>query len=469
MKVCIIAEGSYPIVRGGVSEWTHQLITGLPFIDYDVFCLAPTGRERPIYDKPKNLRSITIRPVSQHDARATHGVLPISKYGELCDCLDGTLHGKPIDCVGLAKLMRKYRLTKEWLQSEQYWNHMVGFYDRTRPTTDFSEFFWTTHGIFSTLMDAAELAQKVPRADVYHSLTTGLGGLVASTAAAVNGTPLVISEHGLYLKERSIDLSRQAVTPETRQLATDYFMTLVKTSYENADMLLPICQNYAENEIGLGASPRKIKVVTNGIDVQKFLPPASRNGSTPVIGCFARIVPLKDQMSLIKASKSILESHTAEFIFAGDIQDKEYFQECQDLATELKVSNHLKFLGHIDNVAEWYRKSDIFVLSSTTEGLPLALLEAMSCGLPSVCTAVGGVPDVMAGNDVGYIVPPGDPASLALNISHLLEDGELRKSMGERAAKMVRERYTIESMEQKIIDVYFEAIVMEHLKIPVNK
>ena len=75
----------------------------------------------------------------------------------------------------------------------------------------------------------------------------------------------------------------------------------------------------------------------------------------------------------------------------------------------------------------------------------------------------------MAGNDVGYIVPPGDPASLALNISHLLEDGELRKSMGERAAKMVRERYTIESMEQKIIDVYFEAIVMEHLKIPVNK
>jgi len=63
MKICIISEGSYPIVRGGVSEWTQQLIKGLHFVDFDIFCLAPTGQETWLaeYEKPSNVKSVTIQ------------------------------------------------------------------------------------------------------------------------------------------------------------------------------------------------------------------------------------------------------------------------------------------------------------------------------------------------------------------------------------------------------------------------
>jgi len=457
MKVCIISEGSYPIVRGGVSEWTQQLIEELPSVDYDVFCIAPTGKEQPIYTKPANLDRIIIRQASQSDNHVKAKPLPKAQYAILNNSLNATLHGKAINSDEIAELLREFEPTRAWLTTEDYWMQIVDFYQTDRSDTDFSEFFWATHGIFCTLFDAMGLARQVPKADIYHALTTGLGGLVAAFAASINKKPLVTSEHGLYLKERSIDLSRQSISPETRQIATDYFMTLVRTVYSSSDFLLPICQNYADNEIALGASPEKIHVVTNGIDTHKFIPPLSRNREIPVIGCFARVVPLKDQANLIKASKKVLDIHPANFFFIGEIQDQDYYNECQTLAADLKVADNIKFIGHSNDVLSWYGKSDIFALSSQTEGLPLALLEAMSCGLPCVCTAVGGVPEVVTENGVGYIVPPGDPDTLASKISTLIADTALRKEMGAKAAKVVREKYTIEKMGQNIKEIYIKA------------
>jgi glycosyltransferase involved in cell wall biosynthesis len=457
MKVCIVAEGSYPIVRGGVSEWTHQLIKGLNNIEYDIFCLSPLGNEEPIYEKLPNIGNVIIRQASQAKTQSNGRKLPRSSFSELCDCLEGTFHGKPIDCKRIVKLVEHCTIPKEWQLSKEYWNFIVTNYEQMHSNMSFSEFFWTTHNIFVILIDAINIAKTLPQASAYHSLTTGMGGLVAVITAAIHGKPILVSEHGLYLKERSIELSRQNVTPETRQLATDFFVSMVRTSYENADFLLPICQAYADNEVAIGASREKIRVITNGIDVTKFLPVEKQISSRPIVGCFARVVPVKDQLSLIKASKKVLDLYPADFVFVGEIQDEEYYQECQTLVNELKVNDYVRFIGHTDNVADWYHKSDIFVLSSQTEGLPLALLEAMSCGIPCVCTAVGGVPEVISDTGVGYVVPPGDTDKLASSISILLNDNSLRKSMGEKATKLAREKYTVQTMQSRIVDVYNEA------------
>jgi glycosyltransferase involved in cell wall biosynthesis len=464
MKVCIVTEGTYPVSRGGVSEWTHQLIGGLPRVDFDVFCLAPTGDEPVLYAALKNLGSVAVRAVPQGDDRNRGRPLSPDASGALFDALSGTLHGTAIDCRRLADLVQRGPIPRSWLRSPEYWDRLASFYGQEYPTADFGEFFWTAHGIFSTLLDAVALVRQVPLADVYHALTTGLGGFVGCMAAALHDRPLVISEHGLYLKERDIDLSRQTITAATKRQASNYFRSLVKTSYTQANFLLPICQDYAAKEIALGAAVQKIRVVNNGIDMKRFAPPASRNGGKPVVGCFARVVPLKDQMSLIKASKIVLDRHEADFVFVGDIQDEEYYEECQLLVQQLGLQDHVKFVGHSDNVADWYRRSDVFVLSSQTEGLPLALLEAMSCGLPVVCTSVGGIPDVLAESNVGYIVPPGDSDILASRIADLLDDAPMRRAMGTRARLLVEEKYTLEKMEQKILDVYVEAMVTEHLQ-----
>jgi glycosyltransferase involved in cell wall biosynthesis len=83
----------------------------------------------------------------------------------------------------------------------------------------------------------------------------------------------------------------------------------------------------------------------------------------------------------------------------------------------------------------------------------------MSCGLPSVCTAVGGVPDILSDATAGYIVPPSDPDSLASKLCELLENQKLRRKMGSQARELVREKYTIESMAHKILGVYLEVLL----------
>jgi glycosyltransferase involved in cell wall biosynthesis len=142
-------------------------------------------------------------------------------------------------------------------------------------------------------------------------------------------------------------------------------------------------------------------------------------------------------------------------------EDEEYYRECQALVKRLDLSEKIKFIGHSDNMLDLYRKADIFVLSSRSEGVPLALLEAMSCGLPSVCTAVGGVPEILPDTITGFLVPPGDIDCLASKISTLLDDPELRKKMGIRARELIKEKYTVGEMAQKILGIYNEMFAKE--------
>jgi len=459
MKVCIISEGSYPIVRGGVSEWVHQFIRTLNSVDFDIFCLAPTGQEQQVYEKLPNVGHITICGITPPNARIKSPALPKAISMELSNCLGGVLYGNAINCERLADLLREYRITKTWLRSKDYWDSIVKFYRENCPESDFTEFFWTAHGIHSMLLDSLALVHQLPKADVYHSLTSGLGGLIGSMAKVVYGSPSVVAEHGLYLKERNIELSRLNISATARQQVISGYKAMVRTSYKYADLLVPICRSHAAFELELGASLDKIRIVTNGIDCSRFTPPPSKNGASPIVGCFARVVPVKDIMTLIRACKKVLEKHVANFVVVGEIQDQEYYRQCQALVQEFGLTENIKFIGHTNNVLEWYHKLDIFTLCSHSEGVPLAVLEAMSCGLPCVCTAVGGVPDILSDNGVGYIVPPGDHDSLASRICELLENETLRKEMGRRARELVREKYTIEEMAHRILGVYLEGLL----------
>ena len=459
MRICIISEGSYPIVRGGVSEWTQQLIKGLPSLDFDIFCLAPTGQEIWIseYDKPSNVRSVTIHGVTQERLVKTTP-LPKSISQEMCNCVGNVLYGRVIDCEQLVRLMKgSHPVTKAWLRSKEYWDYLVQYYEVNCPESDFSEFFWTANGVFSSLLDTMALVKRLPQADIYHPLTSGLAGFLGVLTKVMYRKPLVVSEHGLYLKERVFDLAKQDISPAVRQQANNYYEALVKTCYQYADFLLPVCRDHADQEINLGADPKKIEVIINGVDCEKFTPSVKDNTRVPMVGCFARVVPIKDQLTLIKASRNILEEHDADFIFAGEIQDEEYYHECQAMVQSLGLDKKIKFVGHSDNMLDWYRQADVFVLSSKSEGVPLALLEAMSCALPCVCTGVGGVPDILRDNITGYIVKPGDSQLMATKILALLDDKMRREKMGQQARALVKEKYTIGQMSQKILRIYHQA------------
>ena len=460
MKVCIISEGSYPVVQGGLSEWAHELIKELNYVNFDVFCIAPPGRKKPLYAKLPNVDRISICEISQSDKSEKSPDLPKSISGELANYLKAVLYGEPLNCENLSDLLKEYRITKNWLRSKDFWYSTVQFYRDECPDRDFSDFFWTTQGIYSMLINALTLAEQLPKADVYHSLTSGLGGLLGSIAKIRNGSHLVVAELGQYLRERAIDLSRYKVREAEAQQIMKFSKTMLKTSFEYADLIVPVSKSYIAPELELGASPDKIRIVTNGINSDKFTPPSlSKNGAAPVVGCFARVVPIKGQETFIKACKKVIERHEATFVIVGEVQDDEYYRQCQGLVHELGLAKNIRFVGYAKDLLEWYHKVDVFVLPSLWEGIPLALLEAMSCGLPCVASEVGGVPDILSGTNAGYVVPPSEPDVLASRICELLENEKLRTAMGTRARELVKSKYTLRETAHKILGVYLEVLL----------
>ena len=460
MKICIISEGSYPVCRGGLSEWAHELMKELDFIEFDIFCIAPPKRTKPLYDKLPNLRSVVILEVANTDSSRKSSDLPKAVSAELSNCLTDVLYGRSVNCETLAEILKKYRIKKTWLQSREVWNSTIQFYQENCPERDFREFFWTAQGIYSMVLDGLALVDRVQVADVYHSLTAGLGGLVGSIAKVLHGKPLIVSELGQYMRERAIELARYKIPETAQRQIIRLSETMLRTSYKYADLIVPVSSSYIPPELELGADQKDIRIVSNGIDARKFIPNLSKNGAPPVVGCFARVVPVKGQFTFIKACKKVLENHKASFVIIGEVQDDPtYYDQCRALVDDLGLTEDVKFIGYVDNLLEWYHKVDIFVLPSLWEGIPLALLEAMSCGLPCVCTAVGGVPDILSDTGVGYLVPPDDPNSMSSRITQLLDDETLRKGMGKRARELIEEKYTIEHMASGILRTYLEVLL----------
>jgi len=460
MKICIISEGSYPVCRGGLSEWAHELMKELDFIEFDIFCIAPPKRTKPLYDKLPNLRSVVILEVANTDSSRKSSDLPKAVSAELSNCLTDVLYGRSVNCETLAEILKKYRIKKTWLQSREVWNSTIQFYQENCPERDFREFFWTAQGIYSMVLDGLALVDRVQVADVYHSLTAGLGGLVGSIAKVLHGKPLIVSELGQYMRERTIELARYKIPETAQRQIIRLSETMLRTSYKYADLIVPVSSSYIPPELELGADQKDIRIVSNGIDARKFIPNLSKNGAPPVVGCFARVVPVKGQFTFIKACKKVLENHKASFVIIGEVQDDPtYYDQCRALVDDLGLTEDVKFIGYVDNLLEWYHKVDIFVLPSLWEGIPLALLEAMSCGLPCVCTAVGGVPDILSDTGVGYLVPPDDPNSMSSRITQLLDDETLRKGMGKRARELIEEKYTIEHMASGILRTYLEVLL----------
>lgn len=453
MRVCIVSEGGYPIVRGGLSEWAHMLIKTLNDVEFDVFCTTGSGKERPTYSKLKNVKSRVIVPLIGARSKRKSS-LPRNVTRTLSDSLQNVLLGAPLDLESIVKIRKRYNIDKGWLLSESYWHFLSHFYRKNYPDHSFVEFFWTVFGLYSVLLESISAMLQIPHADVYHCLSSGYAGLAGSLAKITHHRPLIVTEQGLYLVEREKDLSRQNVSEWYRKQVNKFSESIVKTSYRYADYVVPPCHSHIEVEEKLGMNPSRIRLIDNGIDCNKFIPGPTRNGVKPVVGCFARVVPIKGIEVLIKAAKIVTEKYPADFVVVGEIQDKQYHGECQKLVEELGLKDRFRFIGYTESL-QWYHKIDVFTLSSISEGVPYALLEAMSCGLPAVCTAVGGVPEIVR-KDTGYLVPPNDPNKLAEKLGELVTNRELRLTMGKRATQVAKEKYTIQDMANNFYKLYEE-------------
>ena len=200
-----------------------------------------------------------------------------------------------------------------------------------------------------------------------------------------------------------------------------------------------------------GLKEEKVPMIYNGVDLGKCLPKTDYGLSRPaVLLHIGRFNEQKNHKGLLEAFAQILKNHPD--CCLNLIGDGELLEETTQYADSLKIREKITFLGNQTNVYPFLKESDIFLLPSRYEGMPMTIIEAMGTGLPIVATAVGGVPDMMTNRESGMLVACEEEA-VADAVCALLESEKLRQTLG-TAAKIRSEQFSARYMAQAYSEVY---------------
>jgi glycosyltransferase involved in cell wall biosynthesis len=216
---------------------------------------------------------------------------------------------------------------------------------------------------------------------------------------------------------------------------------------------------YARSALRVPAE--RLSTIPNGVDVERFRPPASRGGSgEPVIGCTARLHRKNDHASLVRAFARITPGWPeARLLLVGRGPEE---AGLRGLAKALGVASRVRFVGEQADVAPFLAEMDLYVQPSVAEGMPNSILEAMAAGLPVVATAVGGTPEVVIDGETGLLVPPGDSAALAAAVTRCLRDPVALAAFG-RAGRARVEAHFGEAAMLSRVEALLDRLVGEEL------
>jgi len=190
-----------------------------------------------------------------------------------------------------------------------------------------------------------------------------------------------------------------------------------------------------------GVDRKKLTVIPNGIRLDRFAVPRPEPGRR--VGTVGRLVPEKNYPLLLRATAPIRD---LDLVFVGDGPLREELQK--------QAGPGVSFLGHRADVSELLAGFDVFVLSSNTEGMSIALLEAMAAACPIVVTAVGGNVELIQHMQTGLVVPPDNEAALRAAIERLLADRALASRLGSAARTTVDKRYSVKTMTERYEELW---------------
>ena len=209
----------------------------------------------------------------------------------------------------------------------------------------------------------------------------------------------------------------------------------------------------------VGVAPHRLRSIANGVDLTAYRPDPDARARRqalglpegPLVGTVGRLAAVKNQAMLVRAIATLrARGRPVSLALVGDGDERPALEA---LARELGVADLVHVLGWRTDVARVLGCLDVFALSSWTEGLPMAVLEAMAAGTPVVSTAVGDVPRVLEGGRVGRLVPIDDDAALAATLDALFADDAARHALGAAARDAVERHHSQDAM----VDAYLEA------------
>ena len=230
--------------------------------------------------------------------------------------------------------------------------------------------------------------------------------------------------------------------------------------YSEVDCFIANCSAIRDRLVNDGIPPDKTAVVNEGVDVERIvaLPPANVHAAfylpmqAPVVGNVAALVPHKGHRHLVEAAALVVrELPDTRFVIVGEGTLRDTLAK---QIREKHLDRHIVLAGFRADAIELTKGFDVFAMSSVSEGMCTALVDAMAGSKPAVCTAVGGVPEVMVDGDTGFLVEARDHQAMARKLIVLLKDERLRTRMGLAALRRARDRFTVERMVAGTSAVY---------------
>ncbi|MFC6985523.1 GT4 family glycosyltransferase PelF [Streptomyces cirratus] len=464
--VTMLTEGTYPHVHGGVSTWCDQLVRGMPEVDFNVIALTGSGREPVTWQLPHNVYRHTAVPLwGPPPPRTLRSALRGKARRSFTDTyeafllslLDPTRGGFSEALRELALLARSGRLAPA-LRSESVLRLLMDLW--TRPGTGTADAAPTIHDAL-TATDLLEhalrpLGVRIPRDSVSHAVSSGLATLPALAAKHLDQVPFLLTEHGIYLRERYLGYRTAEQRWPVKALLLGFYRELNTEGYRQADLITPCNQYNRRWEERGGAASDRIRTVYNGVDPHAF-PEAGPEPEVPTLSWCGRVDPIKDLETLIRAYAFMRqEIPRLRLRLFGPVPAgcEDYKLRLEKLAAEIGVSDGITFEGRIAQVAQAYAAGSIVMLSSISEGFPFSIIEAMSCGRTTVSTDVGGVREAVG--DTGLVVPPREPETMARATLALLRDDERRAELGRRSRKRVVEKFTLHQSVDGFRHIYRE-------------
>jgi polysaccharide biosynthesis protein PelF len=460
-RILLTTEGTYPYVMGGVSSWCDLLIRSLTSFDWQVLpIVAPDGRP-PTFELPDHAREVgRIEVWSEELPKGRRPGRSARRVGEgLPAVLVRNLVGWEGDTEAVvaawvwcrrfpAGVRRAFRSDRGWAVFLEALREVLA--ERvpeagTPPALDLVE----AARLYQTLYWVARAAgAPTPETDVLHVTAAGWSAIPAVVHKALHGTPMVLTEHGVYVREAYLAAARNGDSPGSRFAATRMARGLARVAYEAADVVAPVTAANAHWEMGFGIDPAKILVLHNGLRPPEEPTPAPRTRTVVSVG---RIDPLKDVHTMLRvAAQTLLFVPDARFEHYGPVPrgEEAYGRACLALHERLGLRERFRFMGPTGDPDGAVRAADVVLMTSISEGLPMSILEAMGQGRPVVATGVGGVPDVVRG--CGAVCPPGDDHALAMAVVLLLRNPDLAARLGQRGHRRLKRIYT----ESACIDGY---------------
>jgi glycosyltransferase involved in cell wall biosynthesis len=453
-RILMTTEGTYPYAVGGVSSWCDLVIGGLPEFDWQILpIMAGDRRLSAIFELPAHAslvgqielwserlprRRLTVRSerVAGENLPADLMRALIGWEGSYEDLLDALMwcRRRPDAVRAAFRRARAWEIFLGALEEVLAEHHPDA---GAAPELDALE----AARLYQTIYWIARAAGiPTPQTDLLHVTAAGWATIPALVHKQLHGTDMLLTEHGVYVREAYLAAARSPSSQGERFLSSRLARGLSRAAYAAADYVAPVTEANATWERGLGVDPRKIRVIQNGIEAPETYtdPP----GDLKVVSV-GRIDPLKDVQTMLRVAVEVarrVPGVSFEYWGPPTKGQETYARACEELARRLGAERHFRFMGRTEDPQGVVRDADVVLMTSISEGLPMSILEAMAQARPVVATAVGGVPEVLRG--CGIVPPPGDVHAIATGVAMLLRNPQLAARLGQRGFARVHRFYT---------------------------